>query len=124
VQHCLVGSEMCIRDRRGMMGGGQGPVTLAQGFILPRYFDVDIALRKEWSLKNGQTLSANLGMNDVFRARTLTEATSIYFFQTTDRFRDPQIVRLNISYRFGKADMSLFKRKNTKAEGGGMEGGM
>ena len=26
--------------------------------------------------------------------------------------RDPQIVRLNLNWRFGKFDVSLFKRKN------------
>ena len=108
----------------GMRGGGMfggGAQTLAQGYILPRYFDVDIALRKEWTWKNGQSGSINLSMNDVFRMRRQTEANAYYFYQTTDKFRDPQVLRLNFSYRFGKADLTLFKRKNTKAEGGGMD---
>ncbi len=109
----------------GMRGGGMfggGPQTLAQGYILPRWYDVDLALRKEWTWKNGQGGSINLSINDVFRARRLTEANAYYFYQTTDKFRDPQVVRLNFSYRFGKLDMNLFKRKNTKADqGGGMD---
>jgi len=32
--------------------------------------------------------------------------------------------RINFSYRFGKIDASLFKRKNLKAQGEGMQGGM
>jgi hypothetical protein len=32
------------------------------------------------------------------------------------RRRDPQVFRLNFNYRFGKMDVSLFKRKNTKAD--------
>ena len=110
----------------GMRGGGMfggGPQTLAQGFTLPRQFDVDISLKKEWTWKNGQSGSINLSVNDVFRSRRQTETNAYYFYQTTDKFRDPQLLRLNFSYRFGKLDISLFKRKNTKADqGGGMEG--
>lgn len=109
----------------GMRGGGMfggGPQTLAQGFNLPRNFDIDISIKKEWTWKNGQSGSINLSVNDVFRSRRQTETNAFYFYQTTDRFRDPQVLRLNFSYRFGKLDMSLFKRKNTKAEqGGGMD---
>ncbi len=108
----------------GRMGGmfGGGNQTLAQGYILPRLYDVDIALKKEWTWKNGQTASINLSMNDIFRSRRQTETNAYYFYQTTDRFRDPQVVRLNFNYRFGKTDISLFKRKNTKADqGGGMD---
>jgi outer membrane receptor protein involved in Fe transport len=103
----------------GMFGGQQ--LTLAQGFILPRWFDVDASIRKEWTWKNGQSGSITLAINDIFRARRLTEADALFFFQTTDKFRDPQVVRLNFSYRFGKADFSIFKRKNTKAENSGVE---
>ncbi|MFY7963414.1 MAG: TonB-dependent receptor domain-containing protein [Chitinophagaceae bacterium] len=103
----------------GMFGGGSQ--TLAQGYILPRLYDVDLALRKEWTWKNGRSGSVNLSVNDIFRSRRQTETNAFYFYQTTDRFRDPQVVRLNFNYRFGKLDMSLFKRKNTKAESGGMD---
>jgi outer membrane receptor protein involved in Fe transport len=104
----------------GMYGGG--PQTLAQGFTLPRLYDVDIALKKEWTWKNGQSGTINLSVNDVFRSRRQTETNAYYFYQTTDKFRDPQVVRLNFSYRFGKQDITLFKRKNTKADqGGGMD---
>jgi hypothetical protein len=40
------------------------------------------------------------------------------------RRRDPQMVRINVSYRFGKFDISLFKRKNMKGEAEGMQNGM
>ncbi|MBS4042666.1 MAG: TonB-dependent receptor [Chitinophagaceae bacterium] len=104
---------------RGGFGGNQ---TLAQGFTLPRYFDIDVSLRKEWTWKNGRVFSANLSINDIFATHVYTETNAIYFNQNTDRLRDPQVLRFNISYRFGKQDFSLFKRKNTKAEqGGGME---
>jgi ferric enterobactin receptor len=32
------------------------------------------------------------------------------------------MVRLNFSYRFGKMDVSLFKRQNMKSQGEGMQG--
>ena len=104
----------------GMFGGGSQ--TLAQGYTLPRNFDIDVALRKEWTWKNGQSGSLNLSMNDIFASRVKTETNAIFFSQNTERYRDPQVVRLNFNYRFGKLDMNLFKRKNTKAEqGGGMD---
>jgi outer membrane receptor protein involved in Fe transport len=104
----------------GMFGGGSQ--TLAQGYTLPRRFDVDVALRKEWTWKNGQSGSVNLSINDIFRTKTQTETNAYYFSQNTERLRDPQVVRLNFNYRFGKVDVSLFKRKNTKADqGGGMD---
>jgi hypothetical protein len=104
----------------GMFGGGNQ--TLAQGYTLPRSFDVDVALRKEWTWKNGRSGSINLSVNDIFRSTTRTETNAFYFYQNTERQRDPQVVRLNFNYRFGKVDVSLFKRKNTKADqGGGMD---
>jgi hypothetical protein len=63
-------------------------------------------------------------MNDIFRTQLYkTYSESIYFTQLSSRRRDPQILRLNFSYRFGKFDTSLFKRKNTKSDmgGGGMD---
>ena len=108
----------------GRMGGGMfggGNQTLAQGYTLPRRFDVDVALRKEWTWKNGQSGSVSLSINDIFRTKTETETNAYYFYQNTTRLRDPQVVRLNFNYRFGKMDLSLFKRKNTKADQGGMD---
>ncbi|MEY3507965.1 MAG: hypothetical protein RIR44_1197, partial [Bacteroidota bacterium] len=48
---------------------------------------------------------------------------SNFFSQTSERRRDPQVLRVNFNYRFGKFDAALFKRKNTKADqsGGGMD---
>jgi len=101
----------------GMMWGG-GSQTLAQGYTLPRYFDVDIALRKDFTWKKGRTASLTFSMNNIFRTATETYTEAIFFTQETFRLRDPQVLRINFSYRFGKFDISLFKRKNNKAEGG------
>ena len=38
--------------------------------------------------------------------------------------RDPQMLRLNFNWRFGKFDVSLFKRKNLKGEQEGVQNGM
>jgi outer membrane receptor protein involved in Fe transport len=107
---------------RGGGGGGfmfGGPQGTAQGYNLPRY-GFDLAIRKDWTWKNGQSGSLTLGMNDIFRTQVFKSySVSTYFDQTTERRRDPQILRLNFSYRFGKFDATLFKRKNTKADQGG-----
>jgi len=100
----------------GMLFGGS-PQPSAQGYINPNY-GFDIAIKKDF-LKN-KTASLTLSVNDIFRTRKYSYySTSFLFTQDYARRRDPQIFRLNFSYRFGKLDMSLFKRKNMRA---GMEG--
>ncbi len=107
-------------------GGGMfpgGTQTLAQGYILPRYYDIDISLRKDWTWKKGSSGSLTLSVNDIFNSKNKTHTDASYFTQESTRYRDPQMARLNFSYRFGKFDVSLFKRKNTKADqSGAMEG--
>jgi len=41
---------------------------------------------------------------------------SQYSTQHSLRYRDPQFFRLQFNYRFGKVDVSLFKRKNNREE--------
>ncbi len=97
----------------GFFGGGS--LGTAQGYIYPNY-SFDLAVRKEWTWKGGNSASLSLSMNDIFKtARYKAYSESPYFTQVTERRRDPRIVRLNFSYRFGKMDVSLFKRKNTRA---------
>ncbi len=111
----------------GMMGGGRGGMfggqsSSTQGYIKPNW-GVDIAIKKEF-LKDKKA-SISLNVNDIFRTKVnwiITETALLY--QDTWRRRDPQVFRLNFSYRFGKFDTSIFKRKNMKAEGEGMRGGM
>lgn len=104
----------------GMFGGGGGGFfggsnSAAQGFIRPNY-GVDAAVRYEF-LKN-KVASVSLNVNDIFRTRLFNQYTETTFFvQNVQRRRDPQVFRLNFNYRFGKFDASLFKRKNTKADG-------
>jgi hypothetical protein len=105
----------------GMFGGGGrggffgGPQSSAQGFIRPNY-GVDMGVRFEF-LKN-RVASVSLNVNDIFRTRVFDQFTQTPFFeQNSQRRVDPQVFRLNVSYRFGKMDVALFKRKNTRADG-------
>ncbi|MBI2730855.1 MAG: TonB-dependent receptor [Sphingobacteriales bacterium] len=105
----------------GMFGGGQQSTT--QGYIDANYF-ADLGVRKEIPIKkNTLTISAN--WSDIFRTRkNVVHTESPYIIQESWRRRDPQFFRLNISYRFGKFDISLFKRKNMKGEAGALQEGM
>lgn len=111
--------------RGGGWGGGgghmMGPSSTAQGYTRPVFF-MDLAIRKDlWQRKGSITLS----MEDIFASRRVGSFTGMpnRFEQNTWRRRDPQFVRLNFSWRFGKFDASLFKRKNTRVNTEGMEGG-
>ena len=117
-------------NRSGGGGGnfyGGGNLALANGYTDPVY-GFDIAFKKDF-LKD-KSASLSLSMNDIFRTRvTRTHSRSdisptVYSTQVNERRRDPQIVRLNFSYRFGKVDVSLFKRKNLKGEQEGIQNGM
>ena len=112
---------------RGMGGGGGGfmggsPST-SQGYIDANY-GVDLGLRKDFKIKTNQA-SISLNINDIFQTRRYSvHSEGTGFVQDEWRRRDPQIVRLNLSYRFGKFDASLFKRKNMRGEAEGMQNGM
>lgn len=109
--------------RGGMFGGGGmfGQSSSAQGYSKANYF-VDAGLKYEF-LKNKQA-SLSLNVNDIFRTRRqniISESPD--FTQEVFRRRDPQVLRLNFSWRFGKFDANLFKRKNLKnQDNGGMDG--
>jgi outer membrane receptor protein involved in Fe transport len=100
------------------MGMGFGQPTSAQGYVRPNYF-ADAAVKYEF-LKN-KAASVSLNINDIFRTRrSYIHSESPYFVQDVFRRRDPQVLRLNFSWRFGKFDPNLFKRKNMKSEREGM----
>ncbi|MCG2616643.1 TonB-dependent receptor family protein [Terrimonas sp. NA20] len=104
----------------GMFGGG--PSGASQGYIRPTY-GVDIAVKYEF-LKN-RTASVSVNMNDIFRTRVSdVHSESALFVQDAFRRRDPQVLRINFNWRFGKFDANLFKRKNMKGEREGQSGGM
>jgi outer membrane receptor protein involved in Fe transport len=94
----------------GGYGGGSQPT--AQGYVNPNY-GFDGAIKKEF-LKN-KAASLTLSVNDIFRTKKYSYySESTYFSQTSTRRRDAQVFRLNFNYRFGKVDVSLFKRKNMR----------
>ena len=114
-------TNLPVNQSQGMMGPPMGQAqSAAQGYNKPTY-GVDIAFKKSF-LKNNAA-SATLSFSDVFRTRRAIQYSyNDYFQQTYDRLRDPQMVRLTFAYRFGKVDMNLFKRKNLKSMGEGMQG--
>ena len=99
-------------------GRGMGPMyggspSAAQGYVRPNY-GVDVAIRYEF-LKN-RAASIPLNMNDIFRTRRYDiHSESSFFAQDVFRRRDPQVLRLNLNWKFGKFDASLFKRKNMRS---------
>jgi len=124
-------SKTILPPNRGGGGGGNfyggGNLALANGYTEPVY-GFDLALKKDF-LKN-KAASLSLSMNDLLRTRVYKVhsfsniSPTVYSAQDNIRIRDPQILRLNFSYHFGKADVSLFKRKNLKAEQEGVQNGM
>ena len=102
--------------RGGFMGGGGFGQSLsgAQGYTKPNY-GVEFAIKKEFLKNNAASLT--LQFSDILRSkRYASHAESVGFVQDIERRRDPQMVRLNFNWRFGKFDVSLFKRKNIKGE--------
>ncbi|MBI3139438.1 MAG: TonB-dependent receptor [Sphingobacteriales bacterium] len=105
---------------RGGWGGMFGQSSASQGYVKANYY-VDAGLRYEF-MKNKQA-SISLNVNDIFRTRRQNiYSQSAYFTQELFRRRDPQIFRLNFSWRFGKFDPNLFKRRNNRNQGDGTEG--
>ncbi|MBX3257235.1 MAG: TonB-dependent receptor [Chitinophagaceae bacterium] len=110
------------QDGGGRRGGGGGffggASSASQGYINPNY-GVDIAVRKEFM--KDKRAAVTLSVNDIFKTRKYdAHSENSYFVQDMWRRRDWQVARLNFSYRFGKFDVSLFKRKNNRT---GSDGG-
>ena len=94
--------------------------SASQGYIQASW-GMDLAVKKSFLKNNAAAIS--LSINDIFKTRVSNQySSSEYFTQTYNRLRDPQMVRLNFSYRFGKIDASLFKRKSSKGEMNATEG--
>lgn len=118
-----MGGGMGGRGGGGMGGGMWGQSQSAsQGYIRPNY-GMDVAIRFDFMKEKRASLTLNISdalktrKNDVY-------SQSAYFVQNALRRRDQQFFRLNFNWRFGKLDMSLFKRKNMKGEMEGMQNGM
>lgn len=116
-------TNLPVNNGGGGMGGPPGmgvSQSASQGYIRP-YWGVDLAVKK--SFFKGNALSATLTVSDIFRTRTVSQYSySPYFTQNYARLNNPQMVRLSLMYRFGKMDMSLFKRQSNKNQTNMMEG--
>jgi outer membrane receptor protein involved in Fe transport len=117
-------SKTILPPGRGGGGGnhwGGGNLSTANGYSEPIY-GFDAALKKDFLKDKSLTVSASI--NDIFRTRITkihsqsSLSDNIFSVQDIERQRDPQRVRLNLSWRFGKADVSLFKRKNMNDQQG------
>ena len=67
-----------------MFGGG--PQSGAQGYNLPRY-GVDLAIRKDFTWKNGRSGNLTLSMNDIFRTQLFQSYSESSFFNQTNQRR-------------------------------------
>ncbi|MFY7829303.1 MAG: TonB-dependent receptor domain-containing protein [Flectobacillus sp.] len=111
-------TNMPITQNQGFGPPMSQAQSSSQGYIKP-FYGVDIAIKKSF-LKN-DIASATLSVNDIFRTRGNTQVSyGEGFTQTYYRLNNPQLVRLNLSIRFGQMDMSIFKRSSKNASS--MEG--
>ena len=97
-------------------GGNAGVASASQGYVSP-FWAVDAALSRSF-LKN-DAASVSISISDIFRSRWSDQYSfqENLFTQQNDRIRDPQLVRVNFTWRFGKMDVSVFKRKNMNSSG-------
>ena len=87
--------------------------SASQGYIKP-FYEADLAVKKTFMAGK---VAASMSFNDIFRSRKQDQYTySAYLTQDYSRLRDPQMLRINLSYAFGKIDASLFKRKNNNTQ--------
>lgn len=97
-------------------GNYESKQILPQGERAAQY-SADIALRKEFLKK--RNLVVSLALNDIFNTdRNLSYTNTAFSEQERYRKRATRELRLNVSYRFGKMDTQLFKRKGGKKEEG------
>ncbi|MFL5787262.1 MAG: outer membrane beta-barrel protein [Flavisolibacter sp.] len=110
---------------QGQQGFGppQQSQSASQGYIRS-FYTVDGAIKKTFLKNNAGALT--LSFSDIFRTRIQNQhSESLVFIQDYSRLNNPQNIRLTFSFRFGKMDMSLFKRKNMNSNGmGGATEGM
>ncbi|MEO6723309.1 MAG: outer membrane beta-barrel protein [Ferruginibacter sp.] len=115
-------TNLPVNTNTGGMGGPpmMQSQSASQGYIRPSW-GMDLAVKKSF-LKNNAA-SVSLSISDIFKTRISSQySSSDFFVQDYSRLRDPQMIRINFSYRFGKIDAFLFKRKSTKGEQNATEG--
>jgi ferric enterobactin receptor len=116
-------TNLPVNSNTGGMGGppGMGGAQSASQGYIKAFYGVDAAISRSFLKNDAATIS--LSVSDIFRSRWSDQySESQFFVQEYDRLRDPQLFRLNFTWRFGKLDVSLFKRKNMQASGDSMNG--
>ncbi|RXK59893.1 TonB-dependent receptor [Lacibacter luteus] len=116
-------TNLPVNQNSGMggppMGGAQ---SAAQGYIKANW-GIDAAISKSFLKNKAATVTFNV--NDIFRTRKMDQySASSFYIQNSYRLNDVPMFRINFAYKFGQMDMSLFKRKNMKAESEGSQGAM
>ena len=102
----------------GRFGGWRGVTNTAQGYTLPNWY-MDAAVRKDLFKRK---VSLSVAVRDIFASRRMgAYSESVFFLQESWRIRNPQTVMVNLSYRFGKPDVSLFNRKNNNINNQGSD---
>ena len=102
-------------------GEYEGKRPQPQGYAIPNG-GVDVSASKDF----GTHWSSQLTVNDVFYTRlwgTILDTPGLY--QETERRREMRFVRVNLTWKFGEQDASLFRRKdrNTQRRDPGAAGG-
>jgi outer membrane receptor for ferrienterochelin and colicin len=113
-------TNLPITQNQGMGGPPMNQAqSSSQGYIKP-FYGFDIAIKK--TLLKNDLASITLSVNDIFKTRGNTQvSTGEGFTQTYYRITNPQIVRLNLSFRFGKMDMSSLKKSSNSSSMEGMQ---
>lgn len=117
-------TNLPVNQNSGMGGPqmGGGAQSAAQGYIKANY-GIDAAISKSFLKNNAATVTFNV--SDIFKTRKFDQySASSFYIQNSYRLNDVPMFRLNFAYKFGQMDMSLFKRKNMKAESEGSQGAM
>ncbi|CAL1519571.1 TonB-dependent receptor domain-containing protein [Chitinophaga sp. MM2321] len=98
----------------GGRGGGFMMIPASSQGTIKGFSTVDLAVRKDFLKDKAAALT--LSLSDIFNTRQyeLNQATP-EFVQDYIRKRESRILKLNFSYRFGKFDASLFKKKKTQS---------
>lgn len=110
-------TNLPINNSQGGPGGGTfgQAQSSSQGYIRS-IWGADIAVKKSFLKNNAASLT--LSMSDIFSTRIQDQySVSPYFVQNYSRLNNPQLFRLSFAYHFGKMDVNLFKRQDTKAAG-------
>ena len=92
-------------------GSYEAPKVIAQGNTLPVYF-FDASVSKDLGIA-----TLTLAVSDVMNSRSFgTYYNTPTYIETTIRRRDQRYARLGVTFKFGKMDGSLFRKKQPKKD--------